>query len=83
MTHKRSMTAGERMTATERLALIRSTANAHRLTHVDLAHFTGYTHHSVAGWLTSCDSPRYRIVPARAVDRLQLELASGTVKGSK
>lgn len=84
MTNKnRPSTSGERMTAQERLAFIRSTAEAHRLSHHDLSHFTGFSHHSVSGWLTTCDSPRHRHISARAVDRLLLELALGTVMGSK
>ena len=83
MTNIRPRTAGERMTNGERLAFIRRTAAQHRLSHQDLKQFTGYSLHTVCGWFTNCDSIRHRHVSARAVDRLLLELASGTVKGSK
>jgi hypothetical protein len=76
-------TVGDRMPESERLAFIRNTAEKHSLSHKDLAFFTGYSQDSVGGWLSDTDSPRHRIVPARAVDRLMHELRSGLVKGSK
>lgn len=77
--HNHPRTIGERMTADDRIAYIRKLAKSHRLSHKDLALFTGYSRHSVAGWFTDCDSLRYREVPARALDRLLLELRSGNV----
>jgi hypothetical protein len=71
------------MTEEERLAFIRWTAETHNLSHQDLSKFSGYSTNSVSGWLTMRDSPRHRGVPARAVDRLLLELHCGRVKGSK
>lgn len=76
-------TTGDRLTDTERLAFIRSTVDKYQLSHLDLAFFTGYSTDSVTAWLTHSESPRYRVVPARAVDRLLHELKSGQVKGSK
>jgi hypothetical protein len=76
-------TVGDRMPEAERLAFIRSTAESHNLSHRDLAFYTGYSQDSVGGWLSDTDSPRHRVVPARAVDRLLHELRSGHVKGSK
>lgn len=74
---------GERMTDEERLAFIRNTVETYNLSHQDLSRYTGYARNSVSGWLTETTSPRYRIIPARAIDRLLFELSSGRVKGSK
>lgn len=76
-------TTGERMSAAERLAFLRETVESHHLQHPDVARYTGYTVNSVSGWFTDQKSPRYREIPARAVDRLLLELKSGNVKSSK
>ena len=76
-------TVGDRMPEAERLAFIRSTADKYQLSHQDLAFYTGYSSDSVTAWLTTSESPRYRVVPARAVDRLLFELRSCLVKGSK
>lgn len=83
MTKNGQSTAGERLTEAERLAFIRSTVERYNLSHQDLAFYTGYSQDSVCAWLTDSESPRYRSVPARVVDRLLLELSSGRVKGSK
>lgn len=76
-------TTGEYLTDEQRLDFIRKVVEAHNLSHVDLAKFTGYARDSVSGWLTEKSSPRYRAVPVRAFDRLLNELRLGTVKGSK
>lgn len=83
MTKNRPSTTGESMTADERVTFIRNTAKSHRLSHTDFALFTGYSRHSIAGWFSDCDSSRHRDVPARAVDRLCLELASEHVNSVK
>lgn len=77
------ITTGEKMTADERLTFVRATVEKYRMSHGDLARYTGYAVNSVVGWFTYRNSPRHRCVPARAVDRLLLELQSGHVKGSK
>ncbi|MDP3668092.1 MAG: hypothetical protein Q8R69_00150 [Telluria sp.] len=69
----RSSTTVERMTADEREAFIRSTAETRNQSHQDLTQFTSY----LLGWFIPFDSPRHRDVSARAVDHLLLELASG------
>lgn len=70
------------MTADGRMVFIRNLAKSHRLSHKDLALLTGYSRHSVSGWLTDCDSLRHRDVPARAIDLLLLKLASADVNGT-
>jgi hypothetical protein len=70
------------MTADDRMAYIRKLAKSHLLSHKDLALLTGYSRHSVSGWLTDCDSRRHRDVPARAIDLLRLRLASADVNGT-
>jgi hypothetical protein len=76
-------TTGEKLNDEQRLSFIRQVVEAHNLSHIDLARFTGYARDSVSGWLTEKTSPRYRAVPVRAVDRLLNELRLGNVKGSK
>jgi hypothetical protein len=79
----KSVSTGERMSPTERLSFFRTIEEKHRLSHPDLARLTGYALNTVFGWFTTPESPRYREVPARAVDRLLLELQYGNVKGTK
>lgn len=76
-------TTGEKLTDEQRLEFVRNILESHNLTHHELARYTGYARETVSGWLTDTTSPRYRPVPARAVDRLLFELNSGNVKGSK
>jgi hypothetical protein len=73
----------EAAAAADRLFFLRGILETYNLSHRDLAKYTGYTHHSVSGWFTEPHSPRHRDVPARAVDRLRLELQNGHLKGSK
>lgn len=82
MTITSQSTGMEQSTADERLAFLRSIMQSHSLTYRDLAIFTGYAQESVAGWFTNAASIRHRDVPVRAVERLQLELKLGNVKGS-
>ncbi|RJG08623.1 hypothetical protein D3879_22300 [Pseudomonas cavernicola] len=67
------------MTADERLAFIRSTAETRNQSHRDLTPFTLYR----LGWFIPCDSPSNRHVSARAVDRPLVELDSRHGKGSQ
>ena len=76
-------TAGERMSAPERLDFLRKYIDLYNLSYTDVARFTGYSIDSVCGWLSHPESTRHREVPARGVDRLLLELQMGKVKGSK
>lgn len=71
------------MTDSERLALLKSLADRHHLSQADLAKYTGYSTAYVAAWSTNEESPRHRAVPARALERLILEIEAGNVKGSK
>ncbi|UVM35007.1 hypothetical protein [Pseudomonas sp. B21-019] len=80
--HNRPRTAGESMTADDRMAYIRNLAKSDHLSHEDLALLTGYSRHSVSGWFTDCDSRRHRDVPARAIDLLRLRRVAADANGT-
>lgn len=71
------------MTDEERLAWMRSAMDTHNLSWNDLARYTGYSYSTVGSWFTQVESSRHRPIPARAIDRLQLEIKAGNVRGSK
>lgn len=73
----------ETMTDEERLAWMNKTMAEHHLTWQDLARYTGYSLSYVGSWFTATESTRHRPIPARAIDRLRLEIKAGHVRGSK
>lgn len=77
------LTYGAELTAQERLTYVSRAMQRHKLLHSELAFYTGYSLSMVRAWLSDPGSPRFREVPARAVDRLRLELDQNNVKGSK
>lgn len=83
MTREITPSQSAAMTDEERLDWLRFVADQHNLSQADIAKYTGYSYSAVCSWFTSVESTRHRPVPARAVDRLQLEIKQGNVRGSK
>lgn len=68
------------LTDQEKIEWVSKLADRYRLTHEDIARYSGYKLSSVDAWFCHSNSSRYRPIPERAFDRLVLEYKAGRIR---
>lgn len=79
-----AMSSPRDMTPEYRAQWLRNFEQHYRLNHLELAKISGYHIEHVRAWFCAEGTRRHRPVPARVIERLQLEIRVGNIRqGSK